>query len=276
MIEFPSIDFKPRFLSNIDSWHGHVFFARDLIEHYSPSLIVELGVHKGDSLFAIGQSCEEGNLATKIFGIDHWQGDSQAGQLDEEVFNYVSEISSENFKNIELVRSSFDEALSSFKDQSIDLIHLDGFHSYEASKNDFECWLPKLKQDGIMLFHDIASKNNDFGVVDFWSEIKKDYSTIEFLHSQGLGVMFNSEFIPKNTFMKRILDPTFQDSLGIYYSLCSTSLRLNKLSNQALHPYEQQMFGSESLFVRKAVLEQKKHLSMPKLRKQLLGLWQKF
>ena len=78
------------------------------------------------------------------------------------------EICSKYFKNIELVRSSFDAALSSFKDQSIDLIHLDGFHSYEASKNDFECWLPKLKQDGIMLFHDIASKNNDFGVVEFW------------------------------------------------------------------------------------------------------------
>ena len=34
----------------------------------------------------------------------------------------------------------------------------------------FESWLPKLKKDGIMLFHDVASKNDDFGVVDLWAE----------------------------------------------------------------------------------------------------------
>lgn len=276
MIEFPSSDFKPSFLSNIDSWHGHVFFVRDLIEHLRPSIIVELGVHKGDSLFAIGQSCEESNLETKIFGIDHWKGDSQAGHLDEDVFKYVSEISSKNFKNIELAMSSFDEKLMSFKDQSIDLLHLDGFHSYDASKNDFENWLPKLKKDGIMLIHDVASKNDNFGVVDLWAEIKKDFRTIEFFHSQGLGVMFNREFLPKNAYMKRILDSDFFDSLNIYYSLCSTSLRLNKLSNEASFPYERQMFGSESLNVKKAILEQKKLISMPKFTRKLIELWQKF
>ena len=88
--------------------------------------------------------------------------------------------------------------------------------------------------------------------------------------------MFNREFSPENAFMRRILDSDFQDSLNIYYSLCSTSLRLNKLSNEASYPYERQMFGSESLNVKKAVLEQKKLISMPKFTKQLIELWQKF
>ena len=136
-------------------------------------------MHKGDSLFAIGQSCEESNLETKIFGIDHWKGDSQAGQLDEEVFNYVSKISSENFKNIKLVRNSFDEELMSFKDLSIDLLHLDGFHSYEASKYDLKVAL-KLQRWHYALSY-VTSKNDDFGVVDLWAEIK-DFRTVEFFH----------------------------------------------------------------------------------------------
>ena len=113
-------------------------------------------------------------------------------------------------------------------------------------------------------------------MVDLWAEIKKDFRTIEFFHSQGLGVMFNREYFPKNAYMKRILNPAFQDSLNIYYSLCSTSLRLNKLSNEASYPYERQMFGSESLNVKKAVLEHKKLISMPKFIKKLIELWQKF
>ena len=70
-MDFPSIDYCPKFLTNIESWHGHVFFVRDLIHFMKPSTIVELGVHKGDSLFSMAESCVESNLETKLYGIDH-------------------------------------------------------------------------------------------------------------------------------------------------------------------------------------------------------------
>ena len=100
MFKLPSSDFIPKFLSNIESWHGHVFFVRDLIHNMCPSIIVELGVHKGDSLFSMAQSCIESNLETKLYGIDHWEGDSQAGHFDSEVYNYVKEIKNDNMTNM--------------------------------------------------------------------------------------------------------------------------------------------------------------------------------
>jgi hypothetical protein len=88
---------------------------------------------------------------------------------------------------------SFAEALNSFKDQTIDLLHIDGFHSYEAIKEDFETWLPKVSPDGIILLHDIHVRRNTFGVYKFWQEIKTQFKTIEFVGSHGLGVVFLGE-----------------------------------------------------------------------------------
>src|SRR5439155_14171371 len=39
-------------------------------------------------------------------------------------------------------------------DKEIDLLFIDGDHSYEAVRADLEVWLPKLKDDGIVAFHD--------------------------------------------------------------------------------------------------------------------------
>ena len=258
MTEVPSLYFKPKYLSDIQSWHGHVFFVHDLISEIKPSNIVELGVHKGDSLFSMAQSCNELNCKTKLYGIDHWKGDSQAGKVDDKIFSNVSNIANSYFKNITLIKNSFDDALKSFENQSLDIIHIDGFHSYEATKNDFENWFPKLKDDGVLLMHDISSLGDDFGVVDFWNEIKNEFISIEFEHSQGLGIIFNSGFKEKTKYFKRLLNPQYLCFFKTYYSLCSTILRLKKVSNDMEYPFEKQMYESETFYMKEAAIGQLK------------------
>lgn len=67
--------FSPRYESKITSWHPHRDVAYEPIRSHKPKTIVELGVHYGDSYFTFCQACEELELDTKLFGIDHWQGD---------------------------------------------------------------------------------------------------------------------------------------------------------------------------------------------------------
>ncbi|MBG9732673.1 hypothetical protein ABD86_04640 [Paenibacillus alvei] len=55
-----------------------------------------------------------------------------------------------------LIKSTFDEALQNFEDDSIHLLHIDGFHEYEAIHHDYHTWLPKVAENGIVLFHDIS------------------------------------------------------------------------------------------------------------------------
>ena len=175
------------------AWIGHAPFLKFLVREQKPRLFVELGVHNGFSYFVGCQSIQECQLNSKAFAVDHWLGDSQAGFFDDNVFQGVKTLNQKYSSFSTLLKMSFDEALDQFENSSIDLLHIDGFHSYESVKKDFESWLPKMSSSAIILLHDIHVRRNTFGVYLFWKELKKNYRTIEFVGSHGLGVVFLGE-----------------------------------------------------------------------------------
>jgi len=177
-------------------WLGHTYLAYDLISNTKPGVVVELGTHWGVSFFSFCQAVKDHSLPTELYAIDTWQGEKHAGFYDERVINKVEEIKKKHFNalKIKLLRKTFDEALADFTNNSIDMLHIDGLHTYEAVKHDFESWLPKLKKNGLVLFHDTSDTVRDFGVHKFWHELTKKYPhTIQLSHSHGLGLLCFNE-----------------------------------------------------------------------------------
>ena len=179
------------------SWWGHVPFAHWLVHELKPCLLVELGTHYGVSFSAFCNAVRQYGLATRCYAVDTWQGDEHAGFYDESVFNGISASVRQNYASFAtLVRSSFDAAIGQFAENSIDLLHIDGLHTYEAVKADFEAWWPKLSDRGVVLFHDIAIHERGFGVWRFWREISQRHPSFEFHHSCGLGVLAPGGVVP--------------------------------------------------------------------------------
>lgn len=180
---------SPDRLVPFEHWVGHIPFIFWLFKNFKPGRFVELGTHRGNSYCAMCQAVQRFNLASVGSAIDSWKGDihmvPEPG-LYEELAAY-HDPKYQSFST--LLRTTFDLARDSFADKTIDLLHIDGTHTYEAVKHDFENWFPKLTDSALVLFHDIEVRRDDFGVWRLWEELKARYATFSFHHSHGLGVL---------------------------------------------------------------------------------------
>lgn len=180
----------PTRTGSMSAWWGHVPFAHWIVSELRPRCIVELGTHNGVSFAAFCEAVLHQHLSCRCYAVDTWQGDDHAGRYGEGVFADLQPFIATRFGSFaELMRMTFDEALPYFADGFVDLLHIDGLHTYEAVKADFDSWLPKMSERGVILFHDINVRERDFGVWQLWEELRSVYPSFEFLHGHGLGVL---------------------------------------------------------------------------------------
>ena len=179
--------------SILSAWDGHFDFAQWLVFELQPKTIVELGVDYGFSTLTFALP----NIG-HVYGIDCFDGSETAyGRTDTET-HVRSKIQELQLENVTLIKSYFDAAAADWH-IPIDILHIDGTHTYEAVKNDFETWSRFVPDNGVILMHDTEVEN--FGVKDFYPEIP--FPKANFLHSAGLGVVSkNPDLIEKikNTF----------------------------------------------------------------------------
>lgn len=146
-----------------------------LAKKKSDGFIVEIGSFVGASCVFIASSIKEG----KILCIDTWENDAMSegkkNTWDEFCLNtYEFEqkiIKIKGFSNevVEKVRKIAPQ---------IDMLFIDGDHSYEGCKMDFDLYFPLIKKSGIIIFHDSGWANGVKKV------IKEDVLKLTYNHSQ--------------------------------------------------------------------------------------------
>lgn len=242
-------------------WGGHRKFAYDLVTAIRPTSIVELGTFVGASLFAFAQGVKDAGLKTSLDAVDTWLGDEHAGYYGDGVYQFVHDVSTSLFaeQKIRLLRKTFLDARQDLPDSSVTILHIDGLHTYEAVKEDFETWLCKVAPHGIVLFHDVATER-DYGSVTYWRELSTRYPSLTFHHSHGLGVLF-----PKGDRYLPLVMGAEWIARNMVYSLDfvahANALLVSKFNTKA-HEQQEQIAHLEQLLLEKdALLERLKRAS---------------
>jgi glycosyltransferase involved in cell wall biosynthesis len=214
MTELDSVFWPPSRAGVMSAWWGHVPFAHWFVATIQPRIVVELGTHNGVSFAAFCEAMQRRTIAGRCYAIDTWKGDEHAGFYEDSVFHDLNVFNQARYSSFsELIRRTFDEALPYFADSSIDLLHIDGLHTYEAVKRDFENWLPKLSDRGVVLLHDTNVREREFGVWKLWVELRERFPSFEFLHSHGLGIAAVGRNAPESVIQLCNLGPDIANIL---------------------------------------------------------------
>ena len=181
---------------------GGNMYLLPLDNQIKPAIAVELGTHYGVSFFAFCEAAEAFAPECFVYAVDCWEGDDHSGKYGNEVLKKSNHLL-KTIKELRLIKSKFEDAVPFGR--TIDLLHIDGLHTYEAVKKDYETWSGKLRKRNCFI-HDINAEK-DFGAWKYWQEFKqtKQMMTSEVLNGHGLGIGYSAVHAEKFKQFKEIL-----------------------------------------------------------------------
>jgi predicted O-methyltransferase YrrM len=191
--------FKKSFLIMLWPWQHktELFKLCKLISKNQPRIVLEIGTANGGTFFLYTKLANPNAL---IISIDLPSGLFGGGNI----FNrsiFLKSFTS-GYQKIKTIQKdshnphALKKVKKILKKRKIDLLFIDGDHTYKGVKKDFEMYAPLVKKGGIIAFHDIviAPPEENTEVNKFWSELKHDYEYQEFVKDWnqkwgGIGVI---------------------------------------------------------------------------------------
>jgi predicted O-methyltransferase YrrM len=158
------------------------------VRRLKPERILEIGTAKGGTLYLWTRvACEDATIVS----VDLPGGKFGGGYSSLRIPLYKRFAQTE--QSVHLIRASSHapETLSQvrglFGNAQIDFLFLDGDHTYEGVRDDWEMYGPLVRPGGLVAFHDVAMNYDDTQVKRLWDELKGKFSYREYLfNSQGL------------------------------------------------------------------------------------------
>jgi len=171
--------------------------ALEAIEELRPKRIMEIGTAAGGTFFLLSRAAHP---EATIISLDLPGGEFGGGYANWKAAIYRRAVlprqsahcvrsDSHSVESLNKVRSILGEAL-------LDVLFIDGDHTYEGVRLDFELYSPLVRGGGIIVMHDVAQHQPDStcNVRQYWQELQSRYATREIIESEqqgwaGIGVV---------------------------------------------------------------------------------------
>src|SRR5215471_2594710 len=145
-----------------------------LVDELRPRSVLEIGTWRGGTLFVF---CRLATHDATLISLDLWRYTSMYAP----VFHSFCRKS----QKLHVLKgdSTKPEQLSKVTDclpaGTLDLLFIDGNHTYPAVKSDFELYSPLVRPGGMIAFHDIIAHVDGCKVPQLWAEVKVRYRHAE-------------------------------------------------------------------------------------------------
>jgi predicted O-methyltransferase YrrM len=160
-----------------------------IVDNLNPEIVLEIGTFAGGTLFLLSRFSSP---TATVFSID-------LPRLMTCWRPMVYKSFARDHQRIHVIRSDSHDARTlarikkTLNGRNVDCLFIDGDHTYQGVRKDFDMYAPLVRKGGIVSFHDIVPGpvTHVGGVPEFWSEIKSRYPWTEFVKDwsqQGCGI----------------------------------------------------------------------------------------
>jgi predicted O-methyltransferase YrrM len=170
----------------------------EIVKALEPKIILEIGTAVGGTLFLFSRIADP---EATIISVDLPGGAFGGGYPEWKM--PLFEGFAKNGQRIKFLRAdshsmeTIDLVKTALGDRLIDFLFIDGDHTYESVKMDFEMYSPLVRKGGIIAFHDIVRGPPETvgGVPLFWNEVKQHFNYIELVENWkqgecGIGLIY--------------------------------------------------------------------------------------
>lgn len=159
----------------------------DRVAEAQPKVVVEIGSFLGGTFYCW---CQAADPQAFLVSMDYAEGKFRPEDLAP-----VSLLRSfgQPMQDLRFVRGDSHklvtrmELMGHLAGREVDFLFIDGDHTYEGVKQDWEMYSPLVRDGGLVAFHDIVDHppELDCHVAEVWREIKDGYMCEEFIDDDG-------------------------------------------------------------------------------------------
>jgi predicted O-methyltransferase YrrM len=159
-----------------------------LVRKHPPATVLEIGTLHGGTLWAWSRVAKEDALIISVdlpggaFGGGYGEADG------DRLRRYAR-----SAQNVHLIRADShdpktrDRVVEVLGERSVDVLFIDGDHTYEGVRQDFEVFSPLVRPGGLIVFHDISQHDDPACEVDrLWRSLVDTWPHREFVFGNRL------------------------------------------------------------------------------------------
>lgn len=175
-----------------------------IVQLHRPNTIVEIGTCWGGTLFVWARSNPQVKL---IVSMDLPGGEFGGGYVAAREKLYREFVSDRPGVQLELLRvnshleSTLDRVRYLLNGRPIDFLFIDGDHTFDGVKRDFEMYSTLVAPGGLIAFHDIQTQGHGHQVMSYWKSIRANLHSEEIVDDPlsgeyGIGLIRTPQQLP--------------------------------------------------------------------------------